>query len=122
VWATLAGCAPFSGRPELSPGDQGPDWSEQQGFEDNPAAIEGARIFAASGCLQCHTYLGDGSSNLGAPDLSAIGRTGRTATWFAAYVESPARYGNQVMPSFEGLGKDNLRKLGAFLAASRASQ
>ena len=30
------------------------------------------------GCMNCHTYLGAGTSNLGAPDLSEIGRP-RTA-------------------------------------------
>ena len=30
----------------------------------------GAEIFAQSGCLNCHTYLGQGAGNLGAPDLS----------------------------------------------------
>ena len=33
-------------------------------------AVPGAKLFAESGCLSCHTYLGVGSSNLGAPDLS----------------------------------------------------
>ena len=37
-----------------------------------PAAVPGAKLFAVSGCTACHTYLGDGgSSNLGAPDLTA---------------------------------------------------
>ena len=33
----------------------------------------GRELFAESGCMNCHTYLGAGSSNLGAPDLSEIG-------------------------------------------------
>ena len=35
-----------------------PKWAEEQGFADNPEAVEGAELFAVSGCLQCHTYLG----------------------------------------------------------------
>ena len=33
----------------------------------------GAVLFAQTGCLNCHVYLGEGSSNLGAPDLSEVG-------------------------------------------------
>ena len=50
------------------------------GEEEQPAAgrrVPGAKLFAQSGCLTCHTYLGTGSSNLGAPDLSEGGREGQ---------------------------------------------
>jgi mono/diheme cytochrome c family protein len=97
-----------------------PEWADKQGFADNPQAVRGAQVFAQVGCLTCHTYLGAGSSNLGAPDLSEIGRPGhRTAQGFAAYVSDPSKFGNQVMPRFEDLGERNLLALGAFLAASR---
>ena len=43
---------------------------------DNAVAVAGATLFAESGCLNCHTYLGAGSSNLGAPDLSRGRRQG----------------------------------------------
>src|SRR3954452_18459736 len=57
-----------------------PRWAKEQGFADNPPAVAGAKLFAESGCANCHTYLGSGSSNLGAPDLSEIGATaGKTA-------------------------------------------
>jgi hypothetical protein len=100
-----------------------PDWADKQGFADNPQAVRGAQIFAQVGCLNCHTYLGAGSSNLGAPDLSEIGRAGhRTAQGFAAYVSDPSMFGNQVMPRFEELGQRNLLALGAFLAASKGER
>ena len=67
-----------------------PTWAKEQGFENNKAAIAGATLFAESGCLNCHTYLGSGSSNLGAPDLSAIGTNGKTAEQFAKYVANPS--------------------------------
>src|SRR3954465_8916863 len=35
-----------------------PTWAKRQGFEDNPEAIAGAKVFASSGCTACHTYLG----------------------------------------------------------------
>src|SRR5687767_6352792 len=47
-----------------------PEWAAAQGFEDNADAVAGAEIYAQVGCGQCHTYLGTGSANLGAPDLS----------------------------------------------------
>src|SRR6185437_12332106 len=50
-----------------------PSWAKTQGFADNPQAVAGAKLFAESGCLNCHTYLGAGGTNLGAPDLSAEG-------------------------------------------------
>ena len=54
-----------------------PSWSEEQGFADNEKAVKGAELFAQSGCLNCHTYLGEGAGNLGAPDLSEIGAVER---------------------------------------------
>ena len=50
-----------------------PGWAKKQGFEGNARALAGAKLFAQAGCQQCHTYLGTGSSNLGAPDLSDEG-------------------------------------------------
>jgi hypothetical protein len=91
-----------------------PTWAKEQGFEGNKAAIAGATLFAESGCLNCHTYLGSGSSNLGAPDLSAIGTNGKTAEQFAKYVANPAEFGNNVMPPYgQAAG-------GAFTAAQLA--
>lgn len=100
-----------------------PDWADKQGFADNPQAVRGAQVFAQAGCLSCHTYLGDGSSNLGAPDLSEIGRVSpRTAKGYAAYVSDPSKFGNQVMPRFKDLGRRNLLALGAFVAASKGER
>src|SRR4029079_3217467 len=48
-----------------------PSWVKQENLP--PAAVPGAKLFAVAGCTACHTYLGTGSSNLGAPDLTAIG-------------------------------------------------
>ena len=81
--------------------------------------MDGAKIFAQVGCMNCHTYLGAGSSNLGAPDLSSIGKTSnRGVAGFATYVSNPSKFGNNVMPQFADLGADNLRKLGTFLQSS----
>ncbi|HEY7793634.1 MAG TPA: c-type cytochrome [Gaiellaceae bacterium] len=93
-------------------------WAAEQGFEDDVAAVQGAELFAQSGCLNCHTYLGEGSGNLGAPDLTEIGQT-KEAAYFVDYLTNPAAYGNNVMGSYAYLGQENLEKLGAFLAASQ---
>jgi quinol---cytochrome c reductase cytochrome c subunit, bacillus type len=96
-----------------------PEWAERQGFAENEEALAGAKIFAQVGCAQCHQYLGVGSGNLGAPDLSDVGKDNRGADYFANYVSNPAQYGNNVMPPYAGLGEENLQQLGAFLDASK---
>jgi mono/diheme cytochrome c family protein len=98
-------------------------WADEQGFADNPQAVRGARIFAQVGCLNCHTYLGDGTQNLGAPDLTAIGRENpRSPEQYAAYISDPSKFGNEVMPRFADLGRRNLLALGAFLQASKGER
>jgi mono/diheme cytochrome c family protein len=97
-----------------------PTWAKRQGFANNPQAVAGAKLFAQSGCLSCHTYLGTGSSNLGAPDLTAIGKTGQKAQFFSSYVSDPSKFGNTTMPPFGNLGSaQNIRNLGVFLEASK---
>jgi menaquinol-cytochrome c reductase cytochrome b/c subunit len=96
-----------------------PTWAAREGFENNKQAVAGATIFASSGCTACHTYLGTGSSNLGAPDLSAIGKSGRGVQGFANYVADPSKFGNNVMPKFASLGQAKLTQLGEFLNASK---
>ena len=56
-----------------------PEWAEAQGFADNPEAVEGAELFAVSGCLQCHTYLGTGGGQprRARPDGDRRDRQGR---------------------------------------------
>jgi mono/diheme cytochrome c family protein len=104
-----------------------PEWAEKQGFADNPDAVAGAELFAGSGCAVCHTYLGSGTSNLGAPDLTEIGTTGKTVQQFADYVANPSQFGNNVMqPYGEEFGgsfnDEQLRQIGEFLAASKGEQ
>jgi ubiquinol-cytochrome c reductase cytochrome b subunit/menaquinol-cytochrome c reductase cytochrome b/c subunit len=99
------------------------DWAKTQGFAGNTDAVAGATIFAKVGCQNCHTYLGSGATNLGAPDLSDIGATSnRGVQGFADYVANPAEFGNRSMPAFADLGEDNLRRLGTFLQESKGPQ
>jgi menaquinol-cytochrome c reductase cytochrome b/c subunit len=98
------------------------EWAEAQGFADNEAAVAGATLFAQSGCLNCHTYSGEGNSNLGAPDLTEVGASDRGIEFFKSYVSNPAQYGNNVMISYAYLGDENLTNLATFLDASRGGE
>src|SRR6476469_6676805 len=93
-----------------------PEWGQKQGFAGNADAVAGAKLFAESGCLNCHTYLGTGSSNLGAPDLSAEGAKGRGIQWQVDHLKCPSCVNpGSPMPPFPSLGEDNLHKLATFL-------
>ncbi len=82
-----------------------PSWAKQQGFQNNPAAIKGAELFAVSGCLNCHVYLGDGGQNLGAPELTAEGAKNKGIAFQIAHLQCPAcKNAGSPMPSFSGLG------------------
>ena len=101
-----------------------PEWAEQQGFADNDVAVQGAQLFAETGCAQCHVYLGVGSSNLGAPELSAIGQGDRGVDYFRNYVANPSEFGNPVMPRYGeefggALDDDQLTAVATFLDASK---
>ena len=93
-------------------------WVEQNNLPEG-AAREGAQLFAESGCTTCHTYLGSGSANLGAPDLSEVG-TRIDEARAKAYVSNPRQFGNQVMPVYGNtLSDEQLDQIAAFLAASK---
>jgi quinol---cytochrome c reductase cytochrome c subunit, bacillus type len=95
-------------------------WAKQQGFENNEEAIAGAKLFAVSGCLNCHIYLGDGGSNLGAPDLSAEGAKNKGIDFQIAHLKCPACVNpGSPMPSFAGLGEERLKQIATFLEASK---
>jgi len=97
-----------------------PSWAQKQGFANNPEAIAGANLFAESGCTNCHTYLGTGSSNLGAPDLSAEGSKNKGVQFQISHLECPSCVNpGSPMPSFKDLGQDNLHRLAVFLEASK---
>jgi mono/diheme cytochrome c family protein len=95
-----------------------PVWAQRQGFQGNEDAIAGADTFASSGCTACHTYLGTGSSNSGAPDLSNEGTKGRSKQNLMSYIRDPSQFGNTVMPKF-GFSDEELGQLAEFLLASK---
>ena len=100
-----------------------PVWAKKQGFEDNPRALAGAKLFAQAGCQQCHTYLGTGSSNLGAPDLSDEGTRGRGVQGLTDYISDPSKFGNAVMPRFgDQFTPAQIESIATFLDASRGGK
>jgi menaquinol-cytochrome c reductase cytochrome b/c subunit len=94
-----------------------PEWAEVQGFAENEEAIAGAELFAVSGCLQCHLYLGEGSQNLGAPELTDVGTSERGVQGFLTFLQNPPPQ----MAQFVGLGEENLTKIATFLDASKGA-
>jgi menaquinol-cytochrome c reductase cytochrome b/c subunit len=100
-----------------------PSWAKTQGFTGNQQAIGGARLFAVSGCLNCHTYLGLGGGFAGAPNLSAEGAKHKGIDFQIRHLQNPASVNpGSPMPSFQGLGVANLTKLATFLEASQGGK
>jgi len=97
-----------------------PEWIEKNNLPAN--ARKGAELFAESSCLACHIYVGQGASNLGAPELTDVGSQNRGVDYFAEYVANPAQYGNTRMPPFASLGEENLRNIAIFLDASKGEE
>jgi menaquinol-cytochrome c reductase cytochrome b/c subunit len=97
-----------------------PSWAAKEGFAGNKQALAGANLFAESGCVACHTYLGTGSTNLGAPDLTAEGAKNKGIRFQIDHLKCPSCVNpGSPMPVFASLGEANLRKLAAFLEASK---
>src|ERR671937_1192475 len=97
-----------------------PSWERKQGFAGNKEAVAGANLFAESGCTNCHTYLGTGSSNLGAPDLTSEGAKNKGIKFQVDHLKCPSCVNpGSPMPAFAALGDTRLRQLAAFLEASK---
>jgi cytochrome c553 len=97
-----------------------PTWAKLEGFSNNPKAVAGAKLFAVSGCLNCHTYNGDGGHNLGAPELTAEGAKNKGVAFEIAHLKCPACVNpGSPMPSFADFGEARIEELAAFLVASK---
>jgi mono/diheme cytochrome c family protein len=95
-----------------------PNWVKSEKLPAN--AVPGARLFATSGCLNCHTYLGVGGALLGAPDLSAEGSKNKGIAFQIAHLKCPSCVNKgSPMPSFAAFTDADLRKLAIFLEASK---
>jgi menaquinol-cytochrome c reductase cytochrome b/c subunit len=95
-----------------------PEWVRAQGLSQEGEA--GARIFALAGCMNCHTYLGAGASNLGAPDLTEEGTKGRGVQFQIDHLKCPScTTPGSPMPAFPDFTDEQYQQLAAFLEESR---
>jgi len=100
-----------------------PTWAKKQGFENNKDAVAGANLFAVSGCLNCHTYLGVGGGFAGAPELTAEGVKNKGIAFQVSHLKCPSCVNaGSPMPSFAGLGDARLKQLATFLEASKGAK
>jgi mono/diheme cytochrome c family protein len=98
-----------------------PHWIKAQNLP--PAAVPGAQLFAVAGCTSCHTYLGAGSSNLGAPDLTAIGTRNLGIDFQVRHLQCPSCVNpGSPMPKFASLGTKRLHELAIFLESSKGGK
>ena len=87
------------------------------------AAVPGAKLFAVSGCTACHTYLGTGGAQLGAPDLTAIGTRNLGIQFQINHLKCPSCVNaGSPMPKFASLGDARLKQLAVFLEASKGKR
>ncbi len=98
-----------------------PSWAQKEHLPAN--AVPGAKLFAVAGCTACHTYLGDGGSALGAPDLTAIGRRDLGLAFEIGHLKCPSCVvPGSPMPRFASLGRKRLREIAIFLEASKGNR
>jgi menaquinol-cytochrome c reductase cytochrome b/c subunit len=98
-----------------------PNWVKAEKLPPN--ALPGARLFATAGCTACHTYNGAGGSNLGAPDLTAIGTRNLGIATQIKHLKDPSSVTpGSPMPSFASLGEQRLHQLAVFLEASKGGK
>ena len=97
-----------------------PNWKADEHLP--PAAFPGAKLFASAGCTACHTYVGAGGSQLGAPDLTAIGTRNLGIHFQINHLKCPSCVNpGSPMPQFASLGDDRLNQLAIFLEASKGT-
>ena len=98
-----------------------PEWVQQQNLSAD--GQKGAEIFALAGCMGCHTYLGAGSPNLGAPDLSAEGAKGRGEEFQIEHLKCPSCVNpGSPMPPFANFTDEQYQQLATFLEESKGPQ
>ena len=83
-------------------------------------AVRGAALFYSGGCTVCHRYAGTGTTRLGAPDLTAIGRRGLGIQFQIAHLKCPScMIPGSPMPPSRALDHERLHQLAVFLEASK---
>jgi menaquinol-cytochrome c reductase cytochrome b/c subunit len=100
-----------------------PSWAQKEGFANNPTAVAGAKLFAQSGCQNCHTYQGVGGGFPGAPDLTAIGSKHLGIKFQIAHLKCPSCVNpGSPMPHFDAFSDTQLRQIATFLEASQGNK
>ena len=95
-----------------------PGWVKKEKLPQD--AVPGAKLFARSGCLNCHTYLSVGGSQLGAPNLTAEGSKNKGVTFQIEHLKCPSCVNKgSPMPSFAAFPEADLRRIAVFLEASK---
>ena len=95
-----------------------PKWTQAQGLSEE--GVAGARIFAQAGCTGCHTYMGTGTPNLGAPDLTAEGAKNRGIQFQIDHLKCPSCVTpGSAMPPFENFTDEQYQQLATFLEESK---
>jgi quinol---cytochrome c reductase cytochrome c subunit, bacillus type len=98
-----------------------PQWVQQQNLSAD--GEKGAEIFALAGCMGCHTYLGAGTPNLGAPDLSEEGAKGRGEEFQIDHLKCPSCVNpGSPMPPFTNFTDEQYQQLATFLEESKGPQ
>jgi menaquinol-cytochrome c reductase cytochrome b/c subunit len=98
-----------------------PEWVQQQNLSAD--GEQGATIFALAGCMGCHTYLGAGTPNLGAPDLSTEGAKGRGEEFQIDHLKCPSCVNpGSPMPPFANFTDEQYQQLATFLEESKGPQ
>jgi menaquinol-cytochrome c reductase cytochrome b/c subunit len=98
-----------------------PHWISAEKLPAN--AVPGAKLFAVAGCTACHTYLGSGGAQLGAPDLTSIGTRNLGIDFQVRHLKCPSCVNpGSPMPKFESLGDQRLHDLAVFLEASNGKR
>jgi menaquinol-cytochrome c reductase cytochrome b/c subunit len=95
-----------------------PVWMQKFNLPQNARA--GAEVFAESACLNCHVYDDEGSSQLGAPELTEEGTRNRGIQWQIDHLKCPScETPGSAMPPFANFPEETLRQLAIFLEASK---
>jgi menaquinol-cytochrome c reductase cytochrome b/c subunit len=95
-----------------------PEWMEKFNLPEN--ARPGAEVFAESGCLNCHVYDTEGSTQLGAPELTEEGTRNRGIQWQIDHLKCPScETPGSPMPAFANFPEETLRQVAIFLEASK---
>jgi len=75
---------------------------------------DGARLFREKGCINCHSYKGQGGET--APDLTAVTER-RSKSWIRRQVRDPKSHNpNSAMPAFKDLSNREINAIIKYLS------